>query len=78
MEEIIVLHTISPRPRHYLALKNWSELNNFLHSAGLEDCRLLIKMETTNPDLLARKTFVNRIWGRYRVAKKIAEIRGKR
>ena len=74
----MVLHTITPQPRHRKALANWTALNDFLRTANLEDCRLLIKIETSDPEKLARKTFVNRIWMRYRVAKKILEIRGKR
>jgi len=69
------------QPRHYKALENWTALNDFLRTAGVEDCKILIDLEVTYGfpvGTLVRETFVKRIWGRYRVAQKIAESRGRR
>ena len=71
----MVLHTIQPMPRHIRALANWTALNDFLRTANLDDCRVLIKLESTE---CQRETFIKRINGRYRMAQKIRERRGRK
>ena len=71
----MVLHTIQPMPRHIRALANWTALNDFLRTANLDDCRVLLKLEHMQRK---RTSIIKRIEGRYRMAKKIRERRGKR
>ena len=64
-------------PRHKKAHANWTALNKFLLTAGIDDCNVLLQMEASR-GFEARPTFVKRINGRYLKAVKIAESRVRR
>ena len=68
----MVLHTITPRPRHLKALTNWTSLNDLLRTGNLDDCRLLLRLEQGGKKRMA---YLRRITQRYTRTRKILEAR---
>jgi hypothetical protein len=62
------------KPRHIKALANWTALNDFLRTANLTDCRIVLHLEERQRN---RDSFIKRILGRMQMAAKIQERRGK-